>query len=136
MAETEEYDVCLWWVCGEAKLRCRCCRLSMIHNTTHNWIINHHGSGICPVHSARILRCFARLATKRARQGVLTAFMTTKVGRANIIPAYRAILRELYKSVRIHRHPCFRSSLPLCVLVNQPKVYAKSDNCSKLPGDS
>jgi hypothetical protein len=69
-----------------------------------NWIWNLE---VCSVHSARILRCL--IATKRARHVVLTAFMTTKVGRANIIPAYRAILRELYKSVRIHRHPCLRS---------------------------
>jgi hypothetical protein len=33
--------------------------------------------------------------------GVLTAFMAAKATSANIIPAYRTILRELYKSVRI-----------------------------------
>jgi hypothetical protein len=30
--------------------------------------------------------------------------MMTKAARANVLPAYRAILRELYKSVRIPRH--------------------------------
>jgi hypothetical protein len=28
----------------------------------------------------------------------------TRAARANVLPAYRAILRELYKSVRIPRH--------------------------------
>jgi len=44
--------------------------------------------------------------------------MTTKAAKANIIPAYRAILRELYKSVRIQRYPYFRYLLTLYVLVN------------------
>jgi hypothetical protein len=67
------------------------------------------------------------------RRALLCTCLGTRLDRVMATKtAYRAILRELYKAVRILPHPVLLLSHLYVFLVNKPKVHTKSDNCFEL----